>query len=466
MVDKGPRPVNTASIPASWRPALLKAWDGTQWVTKPLKVWNGTAWVTKPLKFFSSALVNTRSPNTADGAAIVGQTLFATDMGDWTSTPSSFVIDWYDDVGLVESNQDYYLIPDIELAQHIYYKVTATLGAETASVMSAGTVSVIDIDLSNAIVDFSRTSASGVVPMTWSLTFGSNVYAGYMTRWEVAASNSFSETTNLQDVYYQLTDDDLQPGVNLSSALAAAGLGATVTGSISGTTLTVTAVSQGTLTVGQAISGTGVTAGTTITALGTGTGGTGTYTVSASQTVSSTDITAAVGPTQYIRLTVFATSPNGIGHTYTYPAALTPTDPAGHRYWKYTVTAGSYSILRTIAVATTVSGTDIAGGRTYSYTPSNCENIGGAFDSDQWFDANTATAGGFDTNTAALPNAVTIDFGSAVDLHELRLSHYSPTAFPPSAFTFAYSDDNSSFTTVVSPSGLTWTSDEIKTWSW
>lgn len=68
--------------------------------------------------------------------------------------------------------------------------------------------------------------------------------------------------------------------------------GATVTGSIGGTTLTVSAVTNGTLAVGQTISGTGVTAGTTIIALGTGTGGTGTYTVSASQTVSSTTISA------------------------------------------------------------------------------------------------------------------------------------------------------------------------------
>lgn len=66
--------------------------------------------------------------------------------------------------------------------------------------------------------------------------------------------------------------------------------GATVTGSISGTTLTVSAVTGGTIKVGQTISGTGIAAGTYITAKGTGTGGTGTYTVSASQTVSSTTI--------------------------------------------------------------------------------------------------------------------------------------------------------------------------------
>lgn len=71
--------------------------------------------------------------------------------------------------------------------------------------------------------------------------------------------------------------------------------GATVTGTIgpASTTMTVTAVASGTLAVGQVISGTGVTAGTTITVFGTGTGGTGTYTVSAAQTVASTTITAS-----------------------------------------------------------------------------------------------------------------------------------------------------------------------------
>jgi hypothetical protein len=61
-----------------------------------------------------------------------------------------------------------------------------------------------------------------------------------------------------------------------------------------GTILTVTAVTTGALYVGAVISGTGVTAGTTVTALGTGTGGTGTYTVSASQLVSSTAISSPV----------------------------------------------------------------------------------------------------------------------------------------------------------------------------
>jgi len=69
---------------------------------------------------------------------------------------------------------------------------------------------------------------------------------------------------------------------------------ATVTASISSTTMTVSAVASGTVLVGAVISGTGVTAGTRITDYGTGTGGTGTYTVDTSQTVSSTTITSVI----------------------------------------------------------------------------------------------------------------------------------------------------------------------------
>ena len=66
------------------------------------------------------------------------------------------------------------------------------------------------------------------------------------------------------------------------------------TGSISTTTLTVTAMLSGdSLVLGQYISGSSVTAGSYISAFLTGTGGTGTYTVSASSTASSTTMYAS-----------------------------------------------------------------------------------------------------------------------------------------------------------------------------
>lgn len=74
---------------------------------------------------------------------------------------------------------------------------------------------------------------------------------------------------------------------------------ASFTGAISGTDLTVSAVASGALNVGDNVAGAGVTAGTTITALGSGTGGTGTYTVSASQTVASEAMTATAQAVTY-----------------------------------------------------------------------------------------------------------------------------------------------------------------------
>ncbi|WP_225031819.1 hypothetical protein [Paraburkholderia sp. XV] len=65
---------------------------------------------------------------------------------------------------------------------------------------------------------------------------------------------------------------------------------AVFTGSISGTTLTVSSVASGVLAVGQYVQG--AAPGTTITALGTGTGGAGTYTVSISQTLAASGLSA------------------------------------------------------------------------------------------------------------------------------------------------------------------------------
>lgn len=101
---------------------------------------------------------------------------------------------------------------------------------------------------------------------------------------------------------------------------------AVVTGSITTTTLTVTAVTSGRLRVGQTISGTGVTASTTITALGTGKGGTGTYTVSTSQTVASTTITA------------------------TFASATITSNPASATVYDNGSTAGSTTVLSNITV--------------------------------------------------------------------------------------------------------------------
>lgn len=106
-----------------------------------------------------------------------------------------------------------------------------------------------------------------------------------------------------------------------------------------GTTLTVTAVSSGTLYANAVLTGTGITAGTTIVSQLTGaTGGVGTYTVSTSQLVSSTTITATSGP--------FITTYGGY---YKFPYGVAPS---------FDTTAGrvnilSYSVLSSTSVLVT-----------------------------------------------------------------------------------------------------------------
>jgi hypothetical protein len=86
--------------------------------------------------------------------------------------------------------------------------------------------------------------------------------------------------------YFRYNTTDYANGVSVVSRTAS------FTGSIATTTLTVSAVSAGAIYPSMQISGTGVTAGTRIVEQLTGTaGGTGTYTVSTSQTVTSTAMT-------------------------------------------------------------------------------------------------------------------------------------------------------------------------------
>jgi hypothetical protein len=64
--------------------------------------------------------------------------------------------------------------------------------------------------------------------------------------------------------------------------------------------MNVTAVTNGAIVVGMVLSGTGITSGTTVVGYGTGSGGTGTYTVSASQIVISTTISANLPPNKAV----------------------------------------------------------------------------------------------------------------------------------------------------------------------
>jgi hypothetical protein len=137
-----------------------------------------------------------------------------------------------------------------------------------------------------------------------------------------ASSSAISQTA-----YTNNSTGAVQFGSNWTGASVTGSIAANVvTGAIAGQVLTVSAVTSGTLAVGQTISGTGITSGTTITALGTGTGGTGTYTVSVSQTAASTTVTASGGT---LTVTAVASGTLGLGDALSGTGVTTGTAISG-----------------------------------------------------------------------------------------------------------------------------------------
>lgn len=161
--------------------------------------------------------------------------------------------------------------------------------------------------------------------------FGGGYFAGYISyttdgnathalivapRATGASGTGYTLTTNLR----YAANANAPDGVNYSSTL----LGGTVTGSITGTTMTVTAVSSGKVRPGHTITGTTVALGTTVVSQISGTtNGVGDYTVSISQTVTSTTLTAGMSEFDGVSNgTVFKNIDNTVGSGSTiFPAA-------------------------------------------------------------------------------------------------------------------------------------------------
>ena len=88
--------------------------------------------------------------------------------------------------------------------------------------------------------------------------------------------------------------------------------GASFTASIAGTTLDVTAVTDGVIEIGHVVVvGSGVTQGTVITASDSGSGGTGTYTVSISQSVGSEAMISAQGGVRLLPNSIYVAAYGG-----------------------------------------------------------------------------------------------------------------------------------------------------------
>jgi len=143
----------------------------------------------------------------------------------------------------------------------------------------------IDI-VSRALKDIGALEA-GETPTSDAAQDAFDMLNDLIDQWSNEQMMVFYKTEIVWAVTQNVTQYTIGPGGSI---------GASFTGSISGTTLTIPAsgLLSGYITLGQTITGTGVTAGTTITGFGTGAGGSinyaGTYTVSTSQTVASTTI--------------------------------------------------------------------------------------------------------------------------------------------------------------------------------
>ena len=180
------------------------------------------------------------------------------------------------------------------------YVLTSNLSASVVGVLStsSGRVGISDNGINAYIVD-------GVSRYTWRISNPSNaIFTGSIsgTTLTVTAVSSGTIAINQSLSGIGVTSETIITAlgsgsggvgtytVNLSQTLASGTLnsstvGAKFTASISGTTMTVTAVASGTIYLGQTIQGSGNTAGTIVSAFITGSGGTGTYTVSATQTI-------------------------------------------------------------------------------------------------------------------------------------------------------------------------------------
>ena len=214
--------------------------------------------------------VNNISSSNADFTALSGSFTITSNTGSFSITPISDLIN--------DGSRS--------------FTVSIRTGSITGTIVATSTsVTIVDVSAASAVYSFSSQPTSMNEGVT--STFNVSVIGG-----------TINVTTITPGLQYKI----VSLGTTNFNAIGAAST-AVVTGTISTTTLTVSAVTSGALAVGTYITGGSIVAGTYITALGTGTGGTGTYTISTSQTVAAaTTITG-----QPIAGTIFVATGVGTG---------------------------------------------------------------------------------------------------------------------------------------------------------
>jgi hypothetical protein len=230
---------------------------------------------------------------------------------------------------------------------------TASLGTNTTQVASTAFIkAAIDALLPTGVICM-WSGAITSIPTGWNLCDGQNSTPDLRGKFIIGAGGTDASVTGKA--------------------------GASVTGSISGTTLTISAVaSGGVVSVGDVVSHASILETATITGLGTGTGGTGTYTLTytgstasftgsisgttmtvtaitsgsiiVGQVITGTDVTANTTVSSQISGTV-----GGIG---TYTVSISQTRTSRALTGTYTLASTTLSILSTVMTVTAVaSGT-------------------------------------------------------------------------------------------------------------
>ncbi len=209
-----------------------------------------------------------------------------------------------------------------------------------------------------------------------------------------AASVSFTGVTS-----FTAAAELLATNLGIEGGVVATG----VTGTISGTTLSVTAIATGALSVGDVIGGTGVTAGTYVSAILTGTGGIGTYTVSATQTVTSEALTVnAPGVSYNAQLNSFVvwSATTGTTSTMAFPSGTLAVSLGFPQAQGGVISQGAAAMTPATAMPAITAVTLNWGGFMTSFNASTMDKIGFA----QWTSAQNNRFGYvmWDDNVTAL----------------------------------------------------------------
>lgn len=94
-----------------------------------------------------------------------------------------------------------------------------TFLAFTLLLAQFGTVAaapVTSVSINNTITAYTRTSGSGVLPMTWQISFSGNVHEGYFLHAYIYSD--CTKVTLVKEARHYLTHADLQPGATISFA--------------------------------------------------------------------------------------------------------------------------------------------------------------------------------------------------------------------------------------------------------